>query len=239
MTDLLECLCDLTHDQYRDLCAARRGQRIPNGARRVAFTQAGLLESNGTLTDYGQRLLERAAQVAHGGREAPLVQGFGLAFLSVDATQASRRLSKDGMPWMRSAHIKVLISLAHLPGQAHGWLCTVFAPQTVSDLQANGLIAGEARRGSPYHLTEAGITLLGRLAGVPAPQDTAAIERHTAAERQSQPAAKPVHPIIECPYCRHKQAFDPDNDSFVCDACDEIFFVEEQDGKYTTSRVAE
>jgi ribosomal protein L37AE/L43A len=33
---------------------------------------------------------------------------------------------------------------------------------------------------------------------------------------------------VECPYCHNKQIEDEDNDSFVCEKCDEIFHMEDK-----------
>jgi len=149
----LETYCDLTPAMLAALDDPDRGHPISLSA----LEEGGLLTSK-KQTGTGQQLLERAHQIVAETWEAPDPE-FPITWLdNLRITVA--RCRKFGL---RTAHVKALRHLAHLPGTTWKYLCSIYGAEVLRTLLERGLANGEPRRGAPWWPTEAGLQVLNGL----------------------------------------------------------------------------
>lgn len=159
--DLLYQYTDLNEKRLEALRAAADGslrRRSINGAMRQSMS--GLIDKNMRITPLGQKVLVRANKIVKGALEQPHAELDIVVVERLDATMAVMRLRLSGMDWLTTKHLKTLRSLAICPEQTWEYLSGVFEAETLEDLQARGLLKGEARVGEPQRLTPAGNDLL-------------------------------------------------------------------------------
>ncbi len=65
-----------------------------------------------------------------------------------------------GLRGLNTVALKALLNLSRFPGQAWGWMCSVFGTDIMQKLPHAGYINTEGRRGALVHLTPEGLEVL-------------------------------------------------------------------------------
>ena len=140
--------------QYTDLSLAQAtalsDPRQATTVTRNAFRRAGWIYEDGTLTETGTAVLNRAQTILAGARPPDPV---------LDTPGSVRFRIRHADQW-RAVHLKCLLYLARFPYTAWRYLTGIFSVPVVETLQRADLIAGNRQRGALQRITKDGLDVL-------------------------------------------------------------------------------